>query len=540
MAFSQTWLESQSAIRGVLVEAYVSISGAADTPVYLSNIGFMTSDSAISFNPVISGNVEISESISIDGQVSMSFGDIEIHNPVGDLDIWLDSTYVWVNKPIKIYVGDPIWTVASLAALQAGTGTAGEIFEKVFEGVIEDVDSRSRTSLNIKLRDKLERLNNPITETVLGATGTWSGGQSNTESIVPLVFGEVFNVEPLLEDPALLRYRINQGTSELLIELRDNGAPIYTHNGSSITRNSSPVLVTDLTVSRVALQHPLAGTLTMSLQGVKDSINLTTGALVTGTYVNNIANIIALIVTQYGSPISGVRFVASDLDLPNLLAFETANTQSVGVAITDKVNTLEVCQKLAFSIGAQVHMSPTGKLGLVRLGVPTTIGVTFTDPITDADILHHTLEISSRVPVVAATNLTYNRNYTTQEDLLTLIPADHKKIFADETTDPAKVLDSPTKTKYSLSSTTDPVETYLIVKSEAVAEATRRNDYFKVPRTVYSFTGTSKLLSLVLGQSITLIHTRFNLYNGGAGKVGQVISINSNWAKSTVDVEVIV
>lgn len=535
MTFSQSWLENQGAIRGVLVEAFVSISGAADTPVYLSNIGFMTSDSNISFNPVIANNVAISESISVDGQVSMSFGDIELHNPIGDLDIWLDSTYVWVNKPIKVYVGDPNWTVSNLAALQGGT-----IFKKVFDGVIEDIDSRSRTSLNIKVRDKLERLNNPITETVLGTTGTWSAGQTNKEAIVPLVFGEVFNFEPLLEDPALLRYRINQGAAELLIEVRDNGAPLYTHNGSSITRNSNPVMAVDLTTSRIALTHPLAGTITISMQGVKNSINLTTGALVTGTYANNIANLIALIVTQYGSSESGVRFAAGDLDLPNLAAFQTANPQPVGIVITDKANTLEVCQQLARSIGAQVHMSPEGKLGLVRLGVPTTIGVTFTDPITDADILHHTLEVTMRVPVIAATTIEYNRNYTTQDDLLTLIPTEHKKLFADETTDPAKIVDTSVKSTYKLSDTTEPQESLLIVKSDATAEATRRNNYFKVPRTVYKFTGTSKLLSLVLGQSITVIHSRFNLYNAGAGRVGQVISLNSNWAKSTVDVEVII
>jgi hypothetical protein len=466
----------------------------------------------------------------------MSFGDIEIHNPIGDLDIWLDSTYVWVNKPIKVYIGDPRWVVADLAELQA----AG-IFEKVFDGVIEDIDSKDRTTLNIKVRDKLERLNNPITETVLGTTGSWSGGQDNKETIVPLIFGEVHNVEPLLEDPALLKYRINQGTTELLIELRDNGAPIFTHNGSTILRNSTPSLVSDLTAGRITLQHPLAGTLTMSMQGVKNSINLTTGALVTGTYANNIANLIALIVTQYGSPTSGVRFVAADLDLPNLAAFQTANPQPVGVAIFDKTNTLQVCQDLASSIGAQVSMSPKGKLGLVRLGVPTTIEVTMTSPITDIDIIQHSLQITNRVPVRCATIINYDKNWTVQQDLLTLIPTEHKKIFAEEYTDPAKAtVDTAVKAAYKLSDKPDPEDTLLITKADALAEANRRNDYFKVPRTVYSFTGTSKLMSLVLGQSVTLIHARFNLYNGGAGKVGQVIGISSNWSNSTVDIEVII
>jgi hypothetical protein len=164
-----------------------------------------------------------------------------------------------------------------------------------------------------------------------------------------------------------------------------------------------------------------------------------------------------------------------------------------------------------------------------------------TSPITDIDIIQHSLQITNRVPVRCATIINYDKNWTVQQDLLTLIPTEHKKIFAEEYTDPAKAtVDTAVKAAYKLSDKPDPEDTLLITKADALAEANRRNDYFKVPRTVYSFTGTSKLMSLVLGQSVTLIHARFNLYNGGAGKVGQVIGISSNWSNSTVDIEVII
>jgi hypothetical protein len=277
----------------------------------------------------------------------------------------------------------------------------------------------------------------------------------------------------------------------------------------------------------------------MSLQGAKHSINLTTGAEVVGTYANNIANLVALIATKYGS--TALRFVAGDLDLPSLAAFQTANPQPVGIAIFDKANTLQVCQELATSVGAQVCMSAEGKLSLVRLGTYTTIGVTYTDPITDNEILHHSLEISSKSVVRATTRINYCKNWTVQQDLLTAIPKSHKLIFEAEYADPvATVTDATVKTKYSLTETPEPEPTLLLDYDDAVIEATRRNDYFKVPRTMYKFTGTSRLMSLILGQQITLIHNRFNLYNGGSGRVGQVISLTQNWASSTVDVEVII
>ena len=548
MSYSQAWLDSPEAIRGVLVEAVVSINGVSTTK-YLSNIGFMTTDALVSFDPIISGSISVNDSLSLELQTTMSFGDIEIFNPNGDYDIWLDSTHVWVNKSIKVYIGDPTWPVASLAELHLGN-----VFKKVFDGVIADVDSRNRSTLNIKVRDKLERLNTPITEVELGGTGVWGGpnngggasgteSQATKESIVPLVFGEVYNYEPLLEDPATLKYRINQGPIEKIIELRDNGVPIHTNGNSGNTRDSSPALVYSLTESSISLQHPLAGTLTMSIQGVKKSRNLTpiTGdGTAVASYNNNIANIIALIVTEYGKVSENLNYSPSDLDLPNLIEFQANNPQPVGILITDKANTLQVCQELASSIGAQVHMSPEGKLGLVRLGVYTTVGVTNTNPITDNEILQHTLEISQRSTVRAKTIINYCKNWSIQQDLLTSIPTNHKKLFAEEYVDPAFSEDTGVAAVYKLSLKPEPENTLLVSKADATVEAIRRNNYFKVPRTVYKFTGRASLMSLILGQQVTLIHNRFGLYNGGSGKVGQVISLVSNWNNGTIDVEVII
>ena len=521
---TQTWLESQNAVRGIFVEITVyDILAATNVVVYLSNVGYMTTDASISYNPIIKGGVQFSESISIDGSISMSFGDIEVNNHNGENDISLDTTrYVWVNRPIKIYLGDPFWVCADITAIHNS-------FELIFDGLVADVDAKSRESLNIKVRDKLERLNTVITEHTLGTYGTWSSGQTNQETIRPIIFGEVFNVEPILVDPSNIEYVFNDGNSELLIEIRDNGIPLYTHNGTSVTYNSSAGNIVYSTTGFLRLGHPLAGVITISAQGVKNSINLTTGALVSGTYSNNIANLIALIVTQYGK----APLAASELDLINLAAFATANTQSVGTYITDKSNILNVCRELLASIGAQLFMTRQGKLQILRLGSYTTdTPVT----ITDDNILHHSLQIASRSEVVASTKVGGCRNWTVQDNLLTLIPIEHKKIFKDEWV--AKdAIDTVVQHRYILDALPTQNDSALIISSEILAEATRRNDYFKVPRTIYTFTGTAKLMSLKLGQQVTLVHNRFGL---NSGKIGQVVSLTPNWLKSTIEVGVII
>ena len=159
--------------------------------------------------------------------------------------------------------------------------------------------------------------------------------------------------------------------------------------------------------------------------------------------------------------------------------------------------------------------------------------------ITDRDILHHSLTISSRTEVVASIALGYCRNYTIQSSLLTAIPAAHKDIFATEWI-VAKATNESTKLNYKLDVTPVQKDTCLIATADAQAEADRLNTYFSQPRTVYKFTGISKLLSLKLGQSVQMVNSRYNLYNSGDGKTGQVISLTPNWLESTIEVEVIV
>jgi hypothetical protein len=643
MNYTQAWLEDPTSIRGILVEVtakdvlgtYGTVGG--EVVFYLSNIGYITTDSQTSYIPCLSGALQTTETLSIDGKLSMSFGDIGLMNPNGELDSWLDSTkFIWVNRPIQIYLGDPRWGLANLAAVH-DTATSG--FQKIFDGVIADIDSSSRETLNIKVRDKLERLNVPLTDNKLGTYGTWGGGQTNQDSIRPLIFGEVSNITPLLVDPSKLEYMFNQGTittvtniqstsavgniitctstagfkvnnpitfafsdtaystyfgsdfggllnvatyyiksinssttftvssiidgptltlsnatlvvtsgttnyvtaetvdssgtTELVIEIRDNGVPIYTNStiygNNNIAAPSGATI--NLTKGTFALTKPPVGTITASIQGIAKSINMNTGALVPGTYVNNIANLICLIVTQYGT--STTSLTAAELDLTNLSNFATNNTQAVGLPILDRTNVLIACQQLASSVGAQIFMNRLGQLQLLKLGSVTGDATVY---ITDVDILHHSLHISNKTEVVAATKVGYCKNYTTQTSLANSLPAAHNTMFNEDWYS-TTIVDTAIQTAYKLDTTPVQIDTCLIKGTEAIAFATTLNNYFKVPRIVYSFTGTSKLLSLKLGQQVNLTHNRFGL---SSGKLGQVVSLSPNWMAGTINVEVII
>lgn len=527
MSFSQSWLEDQSALRHLFVEVVVrDVVGATEITKYLSTTAYATTDASLVFDPILKSDMKITESISLDGGISMSVGDIPIHNINGDYDSWLDATqYIWNNRSIKVYYGDPYWDSTNLTDFKTK-------FLLIFDGIVSDIDSRDRDTLNLKIRDKLEKLNIPVTENKLGTYGTWAGGQQNQDSIKPLIFGEVHNIQPLLTDPSLLEYMFNDGPSESLIEIRDNGVPIYTAPG--ITGGLTTGATVTLSTGKFTLNQSLAGDITVSVQGVKNSINLSNGSQ-TNTYNNNIASIIALITTQYGRVSS--RLTVDELDLDNLNSFGTANTQAVGVAITDRENVLSICQALAESVGAQLVFSRAGKLQLIRLGDYTGSPVVTT--VTDSDIVFNSggLSISRRSDIRAATKIGYCKNWTVQQNLLTGIPEQHKDMFRTEWYKVSSS-DNTIKTNYKLFDDAQQEDTYLIAASDASAEATRRNNYFKQVRTVYKFKGTARLLSLILGQQLTLIHNRFNLYNGGSGRTVQVVGLSPDWLKGQIDVEV--
>lgn len=908
---TQAWLEDQTSIRCLLVEITAKdVIANTEVTFYLSDIGYTTSGTtaAVSYLPYLTGNLQTTESLSIDGGLSMSFGDIQVANLNGELDSWLDNTkYIWVNRRVQVYLGDPRWVCATLAIVRS-------TFEKIFDGVIADVDSSSRESLNIKVRDKLEKLNYPITDEVIGTYGTWAGGQTNQDTIRPLIIGEVNNITPVLVDPSKLEYMFsdtsivtnvkstssttneltctstlgmvpnkpinfstipvgniagtilggltsdtnkyyvrsitspttftlqlgnrsttventgadclyvgassyiylsnhsgftvgqpvvfhgtgipsglvegttyyvftvsnsltnairvstvatggalisltnnlaayadnptaptwwvtqNIGTAinlsdttgnmlaetrastytanctscttstitcnstkgfvinkpiiftsvfgnivsgvtyyiktipttttftisdtitsnvagtalvltiatgnmfaevitsgtESVIEIRDNGVPIYTNPnlyGGSSTRPAG-ALVNNAT-GKFTLTSPASGTITASVQGLRQSVNLLSGTppVFETNYINNANNAIALVALKYGQAnnrltwpeldlanlsgysatssaftyttvstvlhsynsitnestltltgtsmdtfgnnivsgdwvaISGlshatlattfnnaaqiliVTSTSISLRLPNTITSTTAGTitmlvtntvsltkidwASVGVAVLDRSNVLNVLRDIATSVGGQVFFNRLGKLQLLKLGTPTTDTVM---SITDNDILHHSLHISRRTEVTAATKVGYCLNHTPQTSLASSLPSSANTMFSDQWYS-ITVLDSTVQNNYKLDSIAIQKDTKLVASRDAADLASRLNNYFKVPRTVYAFTGTAKLMYLKLGQSVTLTHNRFGL---NAGKSGQVITLAPDWANGTVNVEVII
>lgn len=472
------WLDDSTAQRVTLYRVGC-VSGGAQVTRRLSNRHF-TGSAAAPYSAVIAKDLEIARSISMDGDAKLSAGDVEVWNVSGDLDSWFAD--VWANQRVEVYVGDARWDEAD--------------FRLSFVGNLADIAyGADRTTLVLKFRDALQRLNTPVSEAKF-ADGT----------LYPVALGEVPNMTPKY-DSVTGRYCYHCGPAEGLIEPRNDG------------KKRTPDVTDDPINGRFAFNTAVGpGAVTCSVQGDK------TG----GIYRSRIAQLVQLLAMQYGK--ESTRMAASDIDTANLTVFDAANQQPVGLAILDRTNVLTAAAQLASSKGAQVIPSMLGKLRLIQYAIPTSATLSIPRSMQVQDSL---VPVARTTPA-AAVQIRYCRNYTTQPNLQTSLPAEHKQMFATEW-QAYTAVDAATQATYSQYTDPAPIDTCLLTPADARAEAERRLAIVKVPRTTYRVELTPVGMLVELGEARNLFSDRFGL---DAGKPGLVTGLTTNFGTYAVTAEV--
>lgn len=131
----------------------------------------------------------------------------------------------------------------------------------------------------------------------------------------------------------------------------------------------------------------------------------------------------------------------------------------------------------------------------------------------------------ARQDVVAAVKIGFCRNYTAQPDLQTSLPIEHKSLYATEwLTETAT--DEAVRDTYRLDTEPVQIDTCLLRRVDAAAEAARRLALGRAPRTIYEFDGEPEMLLLELGQDVTITYPRFGL---DQGEPAVVVSLGPDW-----------
>jgi len=324
------WLSDERALRVTLIETKCidAVTGVTEL-VYFASHGFVTKyedGSPTFYAPLMRGGLDFAQTLDLDLSGNESYGDIELDNSTGELDWMFDR--VWLYQEFKAYIGDAQWPRRD--------------FRQIFDGTIEDIDSSQRDTVNVRLRDKLYRLEMPLHEYKM------LGGGPNLDRLVPFTVGECHNITPLLSNANTLTYVWHPRSAEKNIEVRDNGIPVsFTEVVGGFTLAKQPY-----------------GRITCSVQGDR----VTTGYFSTG-YTNTVGKLVLHMMLEWGTEVAH-RFTINDIDIDNFTAFEAANKYAVGLYSTERLTVRAACQQLAASVGARLTMTALGKAQLVKLQLP--------------------------------------------------------------------------------------------------------------------------------------------------------------------------
>jgi hypothetical protein len=424
------------------------------------------------YEAVVNGGVKLSDEIPIaqGADASLNMGDLSLNNFDGRLDAWRKD--LWVNRTLTVLLGDTTWPRSDFRVIQTLA--------------IAKLMPKGRDAFALKIVNKQQRLNTPITDLTLGGTG------ENAASMIPLAFGELHNIEPLCIDSVAMVYQVHQGAVEWIKEVRVNGVPVD--------------FTADHTNGRFTLLVPPSGIVTCSVQGAK----------VGGVYLRTIAQIIKHIATVYGK--DSDRFTLADIDTANFDQYDATHQQTVGLYVKDRMNVLDACNQLARSLNSVVTVSRLGKLRLYQFKLATAPTVTIDKTV----YYEQTLGLLADSEVVAAVKLSYAKNWTVQSKAdLGGLPEAHKEMYGQEFYE-AKAFDNAIRDKYRLYTNTDPRQTLLMGQAEAEAECLRLFNLFKDPRGTFVLEATRDLVLLDPGTEVMLYGDRFDLSAGVAGVVTKV------------------
>lgn len=180
----KSWLDSSSHLKCVLAD--IGYYNAGEQTLRLSTRSYY--DGANEYIPNIIGGISFSESLSADLSVSINYGTLELENTGGAYDHYLN--YIWKRRPISLYLGDPSWSKSD--------------FILIFSGLVDSLVSSGESRLQLTLVDKSEQLNETITtKTTKDLSDDYTIKASQEEKLLPVLFGEVFNLTPIVVDTGI-------------------------------------------------------------------------------------------------------------------------------------------------------------------------------------------------------------------------------------------------------------------------------------------------------------------------------------------------
>lgn len=298
------------------------------------------------FNPRLLGDISFSVGL-VDSdkgsRTTSNYGKLKFMNGDGQLDYWLD--YGFDGRDLDIYVApEGVTDITSQGV-------------KVFTGKVDKLEVEDNTSLSLVFKDPLLELDTPIQPVnyTVGEVITYYDGFTTKnvtvtdnlkEKTKPMVYGQVYNIEPVLISAANKVYQVDFVPIEGVTAVYDRGIKLTPGVGYRLDNDKGII----------ELMFNNAGTITCDVKGRKLS----------GTYSAKLSDIISDILKGKGyAPV-----------VYNNVPVKASN---VGIYLTERENTLDVLDKLVASTDSFYGFSPSGSFLLGNLSVLNTFTPSYID-----------------------------------------------------------------------------------------------------------------------------------------------------------------
>lgn len=438
------------------------------------------------------------------GASRVNYGAVELTNVDGGLDSILNYSFVGRSLVIKIGNADNNYST----------------FTTILNGTMEQVEF-TFSKVTILARDKLAIVDMPLQTTIYAGNNTLPNGVEGVADIAkspkPVLYGQVFNIAPIMVNSSKLTYQINDGAIASVGAVYDRGVGLTFHadelNVADLEAHDPPSgkYSTCLALGYIRVGSLPAGLLTC---------DATQGA---STANRTVAQVLKAMALKAG-------IASGDINASDVTALDTANNSVVGIWVDGADSAMSSMDKVAQSIGAYFGFDALGSLRMGLFTAPTG-SATLEININNIISIEHsrTSDTDKGIPAWRV-NLTYQKNYNIQDtDLAGAVTAARKSVLSiGALTKSAE--DTAIKTQYTLAPTIEK-ESLLVDATAAQTEATRLLNLYKVNRDLYTVSIALDLTSTLpdLNNVVNITMNRFGL---NSGKLFKIIGIESDYSKN--------
>lgn len=438
------------------------------------------------------------------GASRVNYGAVELTNVDGGLDSILN--YSFDGRSLVIKIGNP--------------GADYSTFTTILNGTMEQVEF-TFSKVTILARDKLAIVNMPLQTTLYAGNNALPNGVEGVDDIAkspkPLLYGQVYNIAPIMVNSSKLTYQINDGAIASVGAVYDKGIGLTFHadetNVANLEAHDPPAgkYSTCLALGYIRVGSLPAGLLTCdAIQGAASS-NRT------------VAQVLKAMALKAG-------ISAGDINAGDVTALDAVNSSVVGIWIDGADSAMETMDKVAQSIGAYFGFDALGALRVGLFAAPTGSATLDIDINNILSIEHgRTNDTDKGIPAWRV-NLSYQKNYNVQTtDLAGAVTAARRSVLAlPSLTKSAE--DAAIKTQFTLAATIEK-ESLLVDATAAQTESTRLLNLYKVNRDLYTVS-----IALDLTQTLpdlnNVVNITMNRFGLNSGKLFKIIGIESDYSKN--------